>query len=75
MTVSSNPRCGTGMADESGQGNQGGCCGELKTPCRRPEHQQTEQQREQQARAPHQTKACIEQHRPGAAVQINIGNG
>ena len=68
VEVSGRSRRGPGVTDQGWQGDQGDGCGKLKVLRRRPEYQQTKQERERQPHAPNQSEACLEQHRPGAPV-------
>jgi len=75
VDVTTYPRRRAGVADQRGQ-----CCqrkrrDDLETWRRRPKDQNAKQQRERQPHAPHQSEARVEQHRPGAAVQTDIGQG
>jgi hypothetical protein len=75
VKVSGRSRRGPRLTDQCGRGDQGECCGKLEGPRRRPEYQQTKQEREHQPRAPHESETCVEQHRPGARMQVNIDEG
>jgi len=75
VDVTTYPWCRAGVADQRGQGCQRDRCDNPETRRCRPKDQNAKQQRERQPHAPHQSETRVEQHRPGAAMQTDIGQG